>query len=128
MRGTFKAPSIQQIRSLRQSIGWRPRTAQKWVKILKNSRYIYSVYDGKTLVGMARMVEDGVMCMIYDFAVRKEYRKQGIGTKIMSALVAKIKDKNYTSIGLFTDDSAVKFYKKLGFELANGMQLKKYMH
>jgi ribosomal protein S18 acetylase RimI-like enzyme len=116
---------INQIRLLRKSIGWQSRSEKKWKEILSKSSFVYSVYDGKKLIGMGRLVEDGVMCMLYDIVVHKKYQGQGIGKLIVNKLIEQTKGKKYCSISLFTDKDKVKFYEKLGFKLDNfGMELK----
>ena len=109
---------INQIRLLRKSIGWQPRSEKKWKEILSKSSFVYSVWDGKRLIGMGRLVEDGIMCMLYDVVVHKNYQGEGIGKIIVNKLVEQTKNKKYCSIALFTDKDKVKFYKKLGFEIA----------
>lgn len=109
---------INQIRLLRKSIGWQPRSEKKWKEILSKSSFVYSVWDGKRLIGMGRLVEDGIMCMLYDIVVHKNYQGEGIGKIIVNKLVEQTKNKKYCSIALFTDKDKVKFYKKLGFEIA----------
>jgi ribosomal protein S18 acetylase RimI-like enzyme len=121
-----KNVDINQIRLIRKSIGWQPRSEKKWKEILSKSSFVYSVWDGKKLIGMGRLVEDGIMCMIYDVIVHKNYQGKGIGKLIVNKLVDQTKGKKYCSIALFTDKDKVKFYKKLGFEIATvGMEFKK---
>lgn len=127
MRGTFEIPEISDIQKLRKDFGWRPRTKSKWKEIIQKSRFFYSVYDNEKFIGMGRIVEDGVMCMIYDVLVCEEYQKQGVGKMIMNALIDKVKNKKYTCIGLFASKEAIKFYEKLDFEMYYGMALTKYM-
>jgi len=81
---------------------------------------------------MGRILEDSLMCMFYDIVVHKEYQNKGIGKRIIKKLINKVKNKKYTSIGIFASknnlDFLVPFYKKFGFEKSNeGMELKKHM-
>jgi GNAT superfamily N-acetyltransferase len=75
---------------------------------------------------MGRMVEDGIMYMIYDVIVRPEYQKQGHGKNIMNSLLDKITPKeDYVRVGLFTfeDPELIKFYESFGFEKEYGMTM-----
>ena len=125
-----KEIDIKQIVALRMSIGWskRRRTDKKWREILSKSSYVCGIWDDKKLIGMGRILEDGIMCMFYDIAVHKDYQGKGIGKIIVNKLLDKVKNKGYTSIGLFTGEHNISFYKKFGFEVAKvGMECKKYM-
>ena len=121
----------EQINALRFSVGWcTKRGAEKWREILDKSSFVYSIFDEDKLVGMGRIVEDGIMCMFYDIVVHKDYQGKGIGKMIMDNLLAFTKDKKYSSISLFADpknmDFLIPFYNKFGFELfETGMRLKK---
>jgi len=121
----------EQINILRSSVGWcNKRSEEKWCEILSKSSFVYSVYDEDKLVGMGRIVEDGIMCMFYDVVVHKDYQGKGIGKMIMKKLIAFTEDKKYSSISLFADpnnkDFLIPFYNKFGFELFDtGMRLKK---
>ena len=112
------------------SIGWKPRGA-KWKEVLEKSSFVCSVWDGARLVGFGRIVEDGAMCMFYDVLVRPDYQDRGIGSRIMNYLIGKIKDKKYTSIGLFSweyNEKSIGFYEKFGFKkVKTGMELVKFM-
>jgi len=82
--------------------------------------------NGKKLIGMGRLVEDGIMCMFYDVIVHKNYQGKGIGKAIVNKLIDQTKGKKYCSVALFTDKDKIKFYKKLVFEMTNvGMELNK---
>jgi ribosomal protein S18 acetylase RimI-like enzyme len=112
-------------------IGWSNRSKIKWSKVLRKSNYVVSAWDKTNLIGLGRIVEDGVMCMFYDIGVHPNYRGKGIGNEIMCKLIAKVKNKSYASIGLFAwekNPDNIKFYEKHGFKkVPTGMELTKYM-
>ncbi len=126
---TTKDLNIKQINDLRNSVAWcTKRGEEKWREILNKSSFVYSVFDNDKLVGMGRIVEDGMFCMIYDVIVHKDYQNKGIGKMIMNNLLNFTKDKGYSSISLFVrEDNAeflIPFYNKLGFKLSKtGMRI-----
>lgn len=128
---TNKDLNWEQINALRFSVGWcTKRGEEKWREILNKSSFVYSVFDKDKLVGMGRIVEDGVMCMFYDIVVHKDYQNKGIGKMVMNNLLAFTKDKKFSSISLFADPEnkafLIPFYNKFGFELfETGMRFKK---
>ena len=120
---------IKKIQSLRDSVGWvNKRGYKKWLEVLEKSFFVYSVWDNKKLIGMGRIVEDGIMCMFYDVVVHKDYQNNGIGKMIMTKMVDEVKNKDYRSIGLFVSsenkDFLIPFYKKFEFDLSVGMEFK----
>ena len=131
VESTNKNLNAEQINYLRHSIGWCDhRSEEKWQEILNKSAFVYSVFDENKLVGMGRIVEDGIMCMFYDIVVHKDYQGRGIGKMIMANLLNFTKDKNYSSVSLFAwpenKEVLIPFYQKFGFELfETGMRLKK---
>jgi len=112
------------------AIGWKPRGTNKWQEALSKSSYLCSAWDGDTLVGTGRILEDGIMCMFYDIGVHPDYQGQQIGSEIMEKLIDQVKDKGYASIGIFAweqNPANLPFYKKFGFEESSGMELIKHM-
>ena len=97
---------------------------------LDNSWRVVAAYQGSALVGIGRLVSDGVLCaMIYDMIVKPSYRGRGIGTAILEKLVKKCKDSGLRDIQLFSARGKVSFYRKRGFVErfadAPGMMLRK---
>ena len=97
---------------------------------LDNSWYVVAAYQGSELVGIGRLVSDGVLyAMIYDMIVKPSYRGRGIGTAILGKLVKKLKDSGLRDIQLFSARGKVSFYRKRGFVErpadAPGMMLRK---
>lgn len=116
---------------LYESIGWTKRGVKKWQEVLSKSSYCVSAWDDDNLIGFGRIVEDGVMCMIYDVAVNPDFQNHGCGKNIMLKLIDQVKDQKYASIGLFAwedNPDNIPFYQKLGFVISpTGMELTKYM-
>ena len=128
---TNKELDPQQLDALFTAIGWHPRGAEKWKEVLSKSSFVYSLCDQETLVAFGRIMEDGVMCMFYDVAVHPDEQHQGLGTKVMEALIEQVKEKDYASIGLFAweeNEANASFYGQFGFKrVGTGMELTKYM-
>jgi aralkylamine N-acetyltransferase len=74
--------------------------------------------DTKTgrAIGMGRVIADGVSDgYIQDLVVFPQYRKSGIGTRIVAALVSRCLQSGITWIGLIAEPDTEKFYLPLGF-------------
>ena len=61
-----------------------------------------------------RMLNDGHIGRI---AVLKEHRKQGVGTKVLQALLENAQAKGFSRVYLGSQTHAADFYKKLGFAI-----------
>jgi ribosomal protein S18 acetylase RimI-like enzyme len=78
----------------------------------ERSQHVVFARDGNHLVGMARLLSDGV-CNAYllDVWTASAYRRQGIGAQMVQFLAVLVPGQH---IGLQTDD-AQSFYMGLGF-------------
>ena len=76
-----------------------------WVRILSGETKGYGNIDSETP----------------EFAISlyKEYRNQGIGTKLMTEMIAHLRQNGYrqTSLSVQKENYAVKLYQKVGFEI-----------
>jgi len=96
----------------------------------RNSWLVISAYHEDRLVGFGRVVTDQILhAMIYDMIVIPEYQRQGIGTRILAALVKRCREADIKDIQLFSARGKREFYERNGFEVrpedAPGMQLRK---
>jgi len=72
-------------------------------------------------VGMGRVIADGVSDgYIQDLVVLPEYRKTGIGTRIVSILVKKCVEQGISWIGLIAEPGTKNFYLPFGFHPMEG--------
>jgi predicted N-acetyltransferase YhbS len=120
-------PPIEDIIELYKSSGInRPiddidRIAQMYA----HSNLVFSAWDEDKLVGIARSLSDFCYCCyLSDLAVREEYKKQGIGKKLIALTKEKIGDQ--TILLLLSAPAAMDYYPKLNFEkVENGFIIKR---
>jgi len=89
------------------------RSSNALRRSFEQSQHVAFARDGRRVVGMARMLSDGV-CNAYvvDVWTHSGYRRRGIATKLMRMLADEVPGQH---IGLQTDD-AQEFYGSLGYE------------
>jgi predicted GNAT family acetyltransferase len=89
------------------------RSSNALRRSFEQSQHVAFARDGVRVVGMARMLSDGV-CNAYvvDVWTHSGYRRRGIATKLMRMLADEVPGQH---IGLQTDD-AQEFYRSLGYE------------
>ena len=113
--------SVKDYIKLWESVGWGTPPAENQIEAgLKNSMISVEAIHNNQVIGMGRVVGDGViMCYILDLIVLPEFQGRGIGKAIMENLIAHVKDSALPNtgitIGLFTSTGLDKFYEKFGF-------------
>lgn len=81
-----------------------------------NSTFVFSAWDGDTLVGCVRVLSDlHFRSVIYDFAVLPQYQRRGIGTELLKRCRSACRDSEW----LVQTDTARIFYEKNGFQINN---------
>jgi ribosomal protein S18 acetylase RimI-like enzyme len=88
------------------------RSAEALRRSFAQSQHVVFARDGRRLVGMARLLSDGV-CNAYlvDVWTALAYRRRGIGSAMIRHLLDEVPGQH---VGLQTDD-AQRFYESLGF-------------
>lgn len=89
------------------------RSADALLRSFEHSRHVAFARDGDRVVGMARLLSDGV-CNAYlvDVWTMSAYRRQGIASRMIRLLLDEVPGQH---VGLQTDD-APELYRSLGFE------------
>ncbi len=89
------------------------RSAAALRRSFEQSQHVAIARDGERVVGMARLLSDGV-CNAYlvDVWTASAYRRQGIATAMIERLLGEVPGQH---VGLQTD-SAPEVYESLGFE------------
>jgi len=85
----------------------------------ENSSTYYLAIDGEKVLGTARWrLIDNQTAKIERVAILKEARGQGVGTELMRYLLQDIDSQpNIQTIKLGSQNSAIPFYEKLGFQV-----------
>jgi ribosomal protein S18 acetylase RimI-like enzyme len=88
------------------------RSAEALRRSFAQSQHVAFARDGNRLVGMARLLSDGV-CNAYlvDVWTAASYRRRGIGSAMIAHLLEQVPGQH---VGLQTDDAQA-FYRSLGF-------------
>lgn len=112
-----KRPTADQIIELYENAGLPRPTNDKGriQKMFDNSDLIVTAWDGDLLVGVSRAITDWVWaCYLSDLAVRREYKKAGIGTRLIHLTREKVGDQSM--VLLLSVPTAMEYYPKVGFE------------
>ena len=95
---------------------------EQWEDYIGNpDKTVFFYYDSNECAGQIRLKKNwNKYAFIEDIAVSKNYRKNGVGTKLIEKAIEWAKSKNLPGLMLETQDnnlSACRFYNKLGFQI-----------
>ena len=115
-----KLPNQADLVSLFSSVNWESANyPERLHAALQGSDTVLTAWDGDLLVGLVNAISDGAMvAYIHYLLVRKQYQGKGIGTGLMSRILAK-----YAGVRqkvLIAETKAVLFYGRLGLEVDEG--------
>ncbi|KAB2441561.1 GNAT family N-acetyltransferase [Bacillus luti] len=104
--------------SLYESLGWNSLklTVNELERMCKQSWYAIYVFDDKRLVGMGRVISDGVITgIICGIGVLPKYQSSGIGKEIVKRLIQHCEQ--YKVIPqLMCVEKLQPYYESIGFE------------
>ena len=112
-------PEINEFQELRVVCGLSPRSNKAAAMGLPNSLFATTIRDEDRLIAMGRVVGDaGCNYEIVDIAVHPDYQKQGLGGRVMTALMSHIHENAPESayVSLIADHHSPALYSKFGFE------------
>ena len=110
---TDKIDWIQAKQDLAEDHWDNGRSADALRRAFEESRHVAFAMDGDRVIGMARLLSDGVSnAYLVDVWTHSAYRRQGIATAMIRSLAARVPGQH---IGLQTDDAHA-LYESLGFE------------
>ncbi|PSL40322.1 acetyltransferase (GNAT) family protein [Planomicrobium soli] len=130
IRYEHSIPEKEAFFALFETTGWNAKynfTPDNLAKAVRNSYFMVCAYSGAQLIGTGRIISDGIyQTLIADMIVHPDYQQQGIGSEILTMLIAKCQRDGMKQIQLASAKGKIGFYKKYGFEArpadAPGMQ------
>ena len=94
-------------------VGMASRAPELHRKAFEASHTVVFAYADGQPVGFGRAISDGAyQAAVYEMAVVPEFQKQGIGARIMKAILDRLPDCN---VILYASPGKEDFYRKLGF-------------
>lgn len=115
---------LDEIVNLYESVGWTNylERVDTLREAYANSLCVLGAYDSENLVGILRAVGDGkTIVFIQDILVLPEYQRQGIGSKLLQAVMERYRD--VYQMELLTDDTekTKAFYRSAGFTASDDL-------
>jgi GNAT superfamily N-acetyltransferase len=115
----FVAPEPEAFVKLRSDCGWGEISLDAATAALQRSVIDLTVFEGDRLIGMGRVVGDGVLYFyLQDIIVLPTHRNQSIGRQIVSRLLEQSLARAATgaTIGLMSAKGKETFYRHFGFQ------------
>lgn len=113
-----EAPAAGDFIALRAACGWGAIAPDVAERSLAAGLFNVTLRDGARLAGFGRVVGDGVLYFyLQDVIVHPDFRGQGVGRKIVEALLAEVlaRAPMGATIGLMSAEGKEGFYEKFGF-------------
>jgi GNAT superfamily N-acetyltransferase len=115
-----RRPTVEEFNRLRGGAGLSVKDPAAAEKGIANSLFCACVVLGGECVGMGRVVGDGGLVFdVVDVAVLPEHQGQGLGKRIMEALMAYIRANAAPTafVSLMTVEKWIGFYEAYGFKV-----------
>lgn len=125
-------PNIKDLEYLYNDVGWINYTndLNKLENAFKNSLRVISAWDNQKLVGLVRIIGDGLTIIyIQDILVLVEYQRMGIGKKLINYVLEEYGNVRQKVLITDNEPNTVEFYKSVGFNLLekyNGVSFVNY--
>ena len=111
---------LEDVLHLYQAVGWTNYTHQPEMleQALSHSLVIYVALDGDAVVGLIRLIGDGLSSVfVQDLIVLPSYQRQGLGSALMKEALKDYKDAYQVQLVTEETEKNVGFYRSMGFEV-----------
>ena len=111
---------LEDVLHLYQAVGWTNYTHQPEMleQALSHSLVIYVALDGDAVVGLIRLIGDGLSSVfVQDLIVLPSYQRQGIGSALMKEALEDYKDAYQVQLVTEQTERTLGFYRSMGFEI-----------
>ncbi|EJR04782.1 MULTISPECIES: GNAT family N-acetyltransferase [Bacillus] len=119
LKYTIEPPKdFNELLTMYESLGWNSLnlSVNELEKMCKQSWYAIYVFDDQKLVGMGRIISDGVITgIICGVCVLPEYQSKGIGKEIVERLIRHCEQKRVIPQLMCVEDLK-HYYESIGFE------------
>lgn len=111
-------PSEPDLRILFDSVMWAQNLDDEELQTaIDNSSHLITAWDGSTLIGLIRSMDDNIYSATIDLLlVKKEYQNQGIATNLINQMKEMLKHIKFISTSP-DDIKNFKLYQRCGFKL-----------
>jgi ribosomal protein S18 acetylase RimI-like enzyme len=110
-----KVIKASDVSSLYQDAGWWDDRLEKDIEEMLNNEQSVGAWEDDTLIGFARAISDGKFrAYIEDVVIHSSYRKEGIGEKLVSKMLAELS--HIDVISLFCEEHLIPLYEKNNFK------------
>ena len=110
----------EEYNELREKIGWKAHDLKRVEKAIGSSKLVKKVVVNNEIIGMARVICDGIYAFGVDVMISPDYQNQGIGKKLMQELLQEIEENmnegETMSVNLISMAGKEEFYEKCGFQ------------
>lgn len=111
---TERKIEVIDVMKLYKDVGWWEERLEQDIGEMLNKVQSVGAWKDGNLIGFARAVSDGKFrAYIEDVVMHSSYRKEGIGTKLVSKLIDELS--NINVISLFCEEHLIPFYEKNNF-------------
>lgn len=105
--------------ALFETTGWNAMyrcTVAELEDSLRRSWHVVSAYYDTTLIGVGRLVSDGVLyAVVFDMIVTPGWQRRGVGSEILERLLDRCEAAGIRDVLLFAARGTEGFYRRHGF-------------